>query len=129
MNVITAMSYSKGGVSALALALVNQKLACKEFLLEHDLKFCLKNAVEEVEKLDPLTCLTQNASFVNKKYTLCCFANSVHLAFLITGIDSEKTLLIQQLMKAWSIDYESYRMILETIKLMDGQDFKIALGI
>jgi hypothetical protein len=30
-------------------------------------------------------------------------------------------------MEAWTIDYESYRMILETVKLMDGKDFKIAV--
>lgn len=127
INIIVAISFSDEDISALALALINQKLACKEFLLEYDLADGLRKAVDISKELGPERAISVSATKVSKDITLCCFANAVHLAFLITGIDTLKNKLINCLMEAWTIDYESYRMILETIKLMDGKDFKIAI--
>ncbi|MCZ4409597.1 hypothetical protein O3Q51_12305 [Cryomorphaceae bacterium 1068] len=127
INTLVAVSFSDGDVSALALALINQKLACKDFLLDQNLPYGLRKAVDLSKELGPEGAILASATSVSKDVTLCCFANAVHLSFLITGIDSEKGKLINCLMEAWTIDYESYRMILETIKLMDGKDFKIAI--
>jgi len=127
INTLVAISFSDGDVSALALALVNQKLACKDFLLDQNLPYCLHKAVDLSKDLGTEAAIRASAPSVGKDLTLCCFANAVHLAFLITGIDSEKSKLIDCLMEEWTIDYESYRMILETVKLMDGKDFKIAI--
>jgi len=127
INTLVAISFSEGDVSALALALINQKLACKDFLLDQNLPYSLGKAVDLSKELGPHGAIMASAPSVGKDLTLCCFANAVHLAFLITGIDSEKSKLLDCLMDTWTIDYESYRMILETVKLMDGKDFKIAL--
>ncbi len=127
INTLVAISFSDGDVSALALALINQKLACKDFLLDQNLPYSLNKAVDLSKELSPEGAILASAPRVSKDVTMCCFANAVHLSFLITGIDSEKGKLINRLMEAWTIDYESYRMILETIKLMDGKDFKIAI--
>lgn len=129
INTLVAISFDDGDVSALALALINQKLACKDFLLDQNLPYSLGKAVDLSKELGPHGAILASASSVSKDLTLCCFANAVHLSFLITGIDSEKGKLINCLMETWTIDYESYRMILETIKLMDGKDFKIALRL
>lgn len=127
INTLVAISFSDGDVSALALNLINQKVACKEFLLDEDLPQGLRTAVDLSKELGPEGAILASAPNVGKDITLCCFANAVHLAFLITGIHAEKSKLINCLMEAWTIDYESYRMILETVKLMDGKDFKIAI--
>lgn len=127
VNTIVAISFNEGDVSALALALINQKLACKDFLLDQNLSDRLKKGIELSKESGPEGAIAASAPLVSKDLTLCCFANAVHLAFLITGINPEKSKLIDCLMEVWTIDYESYRMILETIKLMDGKDFKIAI--
>lgn len=127
INTLVAISFSDGDVSALALALINQKLACKDFLLDLNLPYSLRKAVDLSKELGPNGAIQASAHKVGKDVTLCCFANAVHLAFLITGINSEKSKLLDCLMDTWTIDYESYRMVLETIKLMDGKDFKIAI--
>ncbi|MFT4771549.1 MAG: hypothetical protein ACI9CP_001461 [Cryomorphaceae bacterium] len=127
INTLVAISFSDGDVTALALALINQKLACKDFLLDQNLPYCLSKAVDLSKELGPEGAILASTRTVSKDATLCCFANAVHLSFLITGIDSEKGKLINCLMEEWTIDYESYRMILETVKLMDGKDFKIAV--
>lgn len=127
INTLVAISFSDGDVSALALALINQKLACKDFLLDQNLPYCLSKAVDLSKEFGSEGAILASARSVSKDVTLCCFANAVHLAFLITGIEPEKSKLINCLMEAWTIDYESYRMILETVKLMDGKDFKIAV--
>jgi hypothetical protein len=128
INTLVAISFNHGDVSALALALINQKLACKDFLLDQNLPFCLRKAVDLTKDLGPEGAIKASASSVSKDLTLCCFSNAVHLAFIITGINAEKSKLIDCLMESWTIDYESYRMVLETVKMMDGKDFKIAIN-
>lgn len=126
INTLVAISFNNGDVSALALALINQKLACKDFLLDQNLPYTLSKAVDLSKDLGPQGAIKGSAPSVSKDVTLCCFANAVHLAFIITGINSEKSKLIDCLMETWTIDYESYRMVLETVKMMDGKDFKIS---
>src|SRR6056297_2956904 len=99
INTLVAISFSEGEVSALALALINQKVACKEFLLDKDLPYGLRKAVDLSKELGPEGAISASAPNVGKDITLCCFANAVHLAFLITGIHAEKSKLINCLME------------------------------